>query len=220
MKNDLVTVKNVLFILEQAEKRKITHEEIANIFNCTQEAITTRIKRGSEIKATELRLITKKYPNSKTQLLNKLGFDMPDAVEIVYYDNPKLTNIIKNPAITSIWLDRELVHNKWHKNEKDLRTISMPGDNMNGGIDPIFNGDMLIIDISSTDVQRSGIYAFTTRGETKLFVNILRQRVNGDVEFSHWNPNYDLSVRSAEELKQLDFKIIGRMIKPMELFHD
>lgn len=213
-----------MLILDALKILDISQADMAVALEVTPGAISKRVNSESELKVSEL-LILQNY--FKKDLFGMYALSnpqvnscVPDAVEIVYYDNPKLTNIIKTPEVTSIWLDRELVHNKWHKNERDLRTLSMPGDNMNGGDDPIFNGDMLIIDISSTDVRRSGIYAFTTQGETNLFVNILRQRVDGNIEFSHWNSQYSSSIRTVEELKELDFKIIGRMIKSMELFHD
>ena len=37
------------------------------------------------------------------------------AVEIEYYENPILTDTIKNPAISNILLDKELIHNVWQK---------------------------------------------------------------------------------------------------------
>lgn len=41
-----------------------------------------------------------------------------EAIEIKYYESPNLTNTIKNPAISNIWLNKELIHNVWQKDEK------------------------------------------------------------------------------------------------------
>ena len=42
-----------------------------------------------------------------------------EAIEIKYYESPNLTNTIKNPAISNIWLNKELIHNVWQKDEKN-----------------------------------------------------------------------------------------------------
>lgn len=39
----------------------------------------------------------------------------------------------------------------------------MPGDTMDGGETPIKNKDMLIVDISDTNIQASGIFVYTTK---------------------------------------------------------
>lgn len=137
----------------------------------------------------------------------------PDAVEIIYYENPTLIETIKNPVITSIWLDRELIHDVWHKHEKNLRTLQMPGDTMDGGETPIKNKDMLIVDISDTNIQASGIFVYTTKNGSLIFVNGIKQSPDGTYRFYFRNTGYKEIHYTLEDLEKLGFKVIGRVVK-------
>lgn len=140
-----------------------------------------------------------------------------DAVEIKYLEIPSLMNTIKNPDITSIWLDRELIHNKWRKNEKDLRIIQMPGDTMDNGEYSLKDGDILVIDTTVNNPQRSGIFAYTTQNNTLIFVNGLKQRPDGNVKFYYLNKTYDEVIYRPEQLKEMGFKVIGKLVKNMSI---
>ena len=137
----------------------------------------------------------------------------PDAVEIIYYENPTLIETIKNPVITSIWLDRELIHDVWQKHEKNLRTLQMPGDTMDGGETPIKTKDMLIVDISDTNIQASGIFVYTTKNGSLIFVNGIKQSPDGTYRFYFRNTGYKEIHYTLEDLEKLGFKVIGRVVK-------
>ena len=139
--------------------------------------------------------------------------EIPDAVEIIYYENPTLIETIKNPVITSIWLDRELIHNVWLKNEANLRTLQMPGDTMDGGETPIRNKDMLIVDISDTNIQESGIFVYTTKNGSLIFVNGIKQSPDGTYRFYFRNSSYKEIHYTLDDLEKLGFKVIGRVVK-------
>ncbi len=139
--------------------------------------------------------------------------ETPDAVEIIYYENPTLIETIKNPVITSIWLDRELIHNVWLKDEKNLRTLQMPGDTMDGGETPIKNKDMLIVDISDTNIQASGIFVYTTKNGSLIFINGIKQSPDGTYRFYFRNSSYKEIHYTLDDLEKLGFKVIGRVIK-------
>lgn len=138
-----------------------------------------------------------------------------EAVEIKYYENPNLVSSISNNRGLSLWLDGILVRNIWKKNEKDLRIIQMTGDCMDGSDTPIKNQDMLIIDISANNIMSSGIYAYTTRDDNFIFINGLKQNIDGSVNFYYWNKNYEETLYNLADLKKIDFKVIGRVIKNM-----
>lgn len=138
---------------------------------------------------------------------------VPDAVEIIYYENPTLIETIKNPVITSIWMDRELIHNVWLKNEKNLRTLQMPGDTMDGGETPIKNKDMLIVDISDTNIQASGIFVYTTKNASLIFINGIKQSPDGSYRFYFRNSSYKEIHYTLDDLERLEFKVIGRVVK-------
>ena len=141
----------------------------------------------------------------------------PDAVEIKYYDNPALIETIKNPVVSSIWLDRELVHNIWQRSEDDLRIMQMTGDIMDGGDSPIRNQDMLIIDTTSKDIMHSGVYAYTTIQDSFIFVNGIKQKIDGSVKFNYWNKNYAEVIYNHSDLEKIGFKVLGRVIKNMSI---
>lgn len=135
------------------------------------------------------------------------------AIEIEYYENPILTDTIKNPAISNILLDKELIHNVWQKNENNLKIMQMTGDIMDGGNTPIRNQDILLIDTSIKDVMLSGVYAYTTRNDNFIFVNSIKQKIDGSVNFYSWNPNYKEVIYNLSDLEKINFKVIGRVIK-------
>lgn len=143
-----------------------------------------------------------------------------DAVEIKYYYDEKLANLIKIPEITSIWLDRELVHHVWNKNENDLRCLAMPGDSMNGGNVPLLDGDILIIDTTSTDIRRSGVYAYTTNDDKFLGVNKIILKPDMQVRFDFWNENRQSLVYSPENFKNLKLKVLGKAIRSLSIYKD
>lgn len=136
-----------------------------------------------------------------------------DAVEVVYYENPKLKNIIRNKKVTSVWRDREITHDIWEEDEHTLRAIRMPGDSMDGGTYSIKNNDVLIIDTKDTDTLASGVFAYTTQNDSLLFVSDIKKRMDGSLKFTFWNKDrYPEVTHSPESLAAMNFKVIGRVI--------
>lgn len=196
--------------IEKELKTNITQSEIAKALNVTQMNICKRLSAKSDLKVSEL-LALQEHFNCK---LFKY-FMLPDAVEVVYYSNESYQNLIKSPKITSIWLDRELVHDVWEKDEKVLRCLTMPGASMDGGNNPIQDGTQLIIDTESTDILRSGVYAYiTTAG---LFVNRIKKYANGEVEFIYDNKSFNSIRYGEQELNKIKFTVIGRVIKALNI---
>ncbi len=141
----------------------------------------------------------------------------PDAVEIKYYDDPKVSSTIRSADITNFWLDRELIHNVWKTNEKNLCILKMPGDTMDGGEAPIKNGDLLIIDTSAVNLLCAGIYAYTTMDGNYIFVNILKPRPDGSLKLCYWNNAYDEIIYTKDQLQQLRFNPVGMVLKNMSI---
>jgi len=216
--------------LKQLRKRlKIKQGELANKTGILQQQLS-KYERGENKPSADflIKLIEKTAVNlnwlltgegemfaANLQTNLQTNLKNADAVEIIYYENPNLSDTIKNPAITSIWLDRELVHDIWHKSEKNLRTLQMPGDTMDGSETPIKNKDMLLIDISDRNTQASGIFVCTTREESLIFVNLVKQMPDGSLKFSFKNDKYKEVIYTDNQLKKLGFKVIGRVIKNM-----
>lgn len=119
---------------------------------------------------------------------------------------------IKNPLVTSIMWDREVINGVWQVNEDGLFIIAMPGDKMDGGTQPYRNGDALIIDTDSTDISISGVYFYTTNNNEDVFVNNIRKRFDGTIVLGFTNPKYEDSIVTQEELDAVGFNVVGRVI--------
>ena len=124
---------------------------------------------------------------------------------------------LKNSFSTSDWNDREKINLAWQKNEEDLYIIAMPGDKMDGGIYPLRNGDLLVIDTSQTDISNSGIYFYTTNNNEEVFVNNFRKKFDGSIVLGYSSPKYDDTIVSMEQLEAAGINIVGRVIKNLYL---
>ena len=136
-----------------------------------------------------------------------------EPVEIFYCEG--ITDTWKHPNLTSFNFDKEMIK-IWNRNPANVRVVAMAGDKMDGGSYPYKNRDILLIDTSATDIEKTGAFLFTTRGGEGIYLCNLNQKLNGDVEFSYKNPEYNtepLTTYSLEKLKELDFKVIGRVFK-------
>lgn len=188
-------------------------KDIAEILNLKEGTLKQRINRNSKFKSLEFKILQDYYLNK----INNNSSTVNDKVEIPYYVNDKLTTNLKNPAITSLWFDRELVENIWHTNPESLRIIVMPGDKMNAGAYPLRKNDVLIMDMSDKDVTNSGIFAFTTHGDSYMYVNGVNRKYDNTYRFYFYNQNYPEKVLTEAEVIKADIKIVGRIIKNLTL---
>ncbi len=217
-------IADAIVSLQTHTKKIISQKEIAKVLGISAVALNKRITRQSELKVSEAAKliahygcnILADYKNEDDNVSVFSGYS-ENAIEICYYQNPLLKNTIKNSLIISLWLDRELVRNVWKRDEKELRLIKMPGDGMDGGVLPIRNNDLLIIDTNDNDILSSGIYAYTTNEDNLIFINGIKQKMDGSVKFYYFNQNYNETIYNKEDLENVDFKIIGRIIKNMSV---
>ena len=197
-------------VLEKLTGGTITQATYANLFCVSPPAISKRFDKLSDVTVAELIKACKHFEVNPYDVLDG---KVKDSVEIKYYDNPKVKDIIRHAKINSIWKDRELVHDVWAKDEKYLRVIKMFGDCMRTcSGDSINPCDILIIDTSSTNPVVSGIYAYTTEGQNNIFIAILMQNCDGSITFSYKNKYYDSYTQTKEELEAMQFKIVGKVI--------
>lgn len=207
-----------MFLSQALQIAGINQVEAANILNVTPMAISKRVNKNSELKVSEL---IKLQEATGRNLLEMSSYDVSkrrERVEIKYLTiNPAWDDKLKNPLVTSVWLDRELITNIWRKNPEDLRIVKMIGDRMSGGEYPLNNDDILIVDISEKEIINSGTYIFTTKGNENVFINTVEKKIDGGVRFTFFNKYYPDKVYTLEQLQDLDFKIIGRVIKNLSL---
>jgi hypothetical protein len=197
-------------VLEKLTGDTITQATYANLFCVSPPAISKRFDKLSDVTVVELIKACKHFAVNPCDVVDG---KVKDSVEIKYYENPKVRDIIVHSKLHNIWKDRELVHDIWGKDEKNLRVIKMLGDSMRTcDGDSINPSDILIIDTSLTNPLISGIYAFTTEGQNNIFIAILMQNGDGSITFSYKNKYYESYTRSKEELEEFKFKIIGKVI--------
>ena len=84
---------------------------------------------------------------------------------------------------------------------------------MDGGETPIKNKAMLIVDISDTYIQASGIFVYTTIKGSLIFINGIKQSPDGTYRFYFRNSSYKEIYYTLDDLEKLGFKVIGRVIK-------
>ena len=203
-------IKELITTFEKLTGETITQSVLAETWCLTEAAISKRVKSNLEITVDELIKACRRYDISPCSVL---GGKEKDSVEIKYYENPKVKSIIRHSKIHNIWKDREVVHEIWNKDEKDLRVIKMFGDCMRTGEgDSINPGDVLIIDITSTNPLASGIYAFLSGGQDCIFIARLKKNIDGSITFMYKNNDYDSHTRTKKELEENEFQIIGKVI--------
>lgn len=201
--------------LQKLTHRKANLSEIARALGFGYSTIGNRSSRNSDYSYEEIVKLSEFYD---INLINNTDTNtMNDKVELVYYVDDTLQTNIKTPAITSVWFDRELVENIWRRKPENLRIITMLGDKMNGGAYPLKDDDVLIMDISATDITRDGVYAFTTHGGKYIYINGVNRRYDSFYRFYFYNPNYPEKVLSEEQVKDADIRIIGRIVKNLTL---
>ena len=205
-------IKKLIRSIERCKDENITQKQLAEAWNCGVTSVSQRAGRKSYVTVDELIKACDYFEVPVEQVLLE-ETKIRDVVEIKYYECPKLGNLIKHKKITSVWLDREIVEDVWHKNPQDLRAIKMLGDSMDGVITPIKAGNVLIFDITRTNTLESGIFAYTSGNGETIFVAQIKQTMNSLI-FSVSNPLYEsyTNEKTFEELKQLNFKVIGRYL--------
>lgn len=213
-------ISEILSNLGKCIGKTVTQTEVARVLGMSSVALNKRLTRGSEFKPSELVTLSNHYNCNLFDMYIQNGnlktkglFDNSNYVEIKYYNNTKNSSAVKSKQIANLYLDSNLVHNIWNKDERNLCTLKMPGDSMDGGETPIKNNDMLIVDKLSRDISSSGIYAYTTNDENFIFVNGIMLNVDGSVRVLFYNKKYPEITYTQAELDKVNFKIIGRVIK-------
>lgn len=211
-----MTYQPLINLLHNYTDENITVEKLAEILMIPKSKMGTlyaRIRRNSFFTPLEVKTLVEYYQESRTHD----PATQQDNVEITYYSNPNLVTNIKTSVIKSIWFDRKFAENIWRKNPINLRVMTMLGDKMDSGAYPLRKDDVLIIDISDTDVTKAGVYAFTTHNDTYMFINGINRRFDGAYRFYFYNTIYPEKILTQEDVEKADIKIVGRVVKNLSL---
>ena len=201
------------------KEENIPYAEFANALGLQVCTIQKRIKTGAIISKEEKDRLSEYFNLADMSPLCKNKI-----VKLDYYENEKLTNIIRNPKLEEFYIGTQLLRNIWEiQNVDALKLLAMPGDKMEGG--PlshqlhIRNRDVLLMDTSLTNITFNGIYAYETLGGTKIQVSHVSVNDDGSVRFYYTNPIYEEVFRTPERLKELEFKVVGRIVKNISFLH-
>ena len=214
------TVEQALAHLQNLTNAKITQEEFGKALGTGRANISKRIKNGSYLTLDEIRKLEKYFKaeyfelqSFNTDEIEKYNSMMQgDRIEIKYWN--ELPEELKNPKIASVWFDKEIVENAWGMNADHLCIVPMVGDKMAHFWYPIRNGDMLIVDTSQNYIMGNGVYFATSRNNTRYWIREMQNLINDDVQIKGYAPSGDTTkVFSNEELLNVNFKLIGKVIK-------
>ena len=210
LKIESLTLSNAMAIASLQLNREVARTEIADALEISrQHAHNTKDRTLTEDQVAKIEKALKvNLSPSSTKSASS------EKIEIRYWgEGLPCEGKIKNPRITSMWFDREVINDVWQKDGLDLNIVAMPGDKMDGGDIPFKNGDILVIDKTQTDISISGVYFYTTNNDEDVFVNNFRKRFDGTIVLGYTNSKYEDSIVTIDQLEAAGYKVIGRVIK-------
>lgn len=141
-----------------------------------------------------------------------VGNTLDGSFEIPYWEGIKDFEFARRNDISSMWEDKNFIHSL-NKNCENIRLIRIFNKKMDGGLYPYKENDIAYVDLGETDCRDGGVYLFTTKtgGKKHLFIGMLNPNIDGDTVITYKNAVTLQKTRTPEELKEVNFKIIGRV---------
>lgn len=211
LKIETLTLSNAMALASLQLNREVARVELAEALNITRQ-YANNIK-DKPLTQEQIAMIEKAF-NVDLSPTKSSNANSSEKIELLYWGKGlPCEGKLKNPLVTSMWFDREVINGGWQKDEHNLNIVAMPGDKMDGGDIPFKNGDILIIDRTQTDISISGIYFYTTNNDEDVFVNNFRKRFDGTVVLGYTNSKYEDSIVTIDQLEAAGYKVVGRVIK-------
>lgn len=204
------------------EKLQLTQEAFAEKIGVNKKTIVFWENGKSKISKSKLLTIcnicnlpTDYFKNDVTEnvIYNHLNNDI---IQIPYIE--WLPDEMKNPKYPDV-VSRVMSIDDWGKIDS-LRIVAMNGDSMECYWYRIQNKDVLLIDTSETKVNADGrgVYFATSRNNTKFWVREMMEQLDESIEFRAYTQSEIITkVYTKQQLKDVDFKIIGKVIKNVSL---
>lgn len=190
----------------------LSQEQLGKILGVTKQQIG-RIENGhSNLTEEKKKILLDLYPDlqSNTACAAKIN----DVIKIPYWEG--LPDELKHIEYTYVLAQRASIEQGWNLTPESLCITVMNGDAMENYWYKIRNNDVLIIDTSETKVNANGcgVYFATSRNNSMFWIREMQMLYNGDIEFHSYSPSgTKTKVLTQEQLKESDFKIIGKVIK-------
>lgn len=189
----------------------INQAELGRVIGVSRANINYKKQADVLISDEDVKKIETYYNISLTDN-NIVSFPTADRIEINYWE--QLPDELKNPKIVSCWFDREIIENAWGMSAEHLCIVPMVGDKMSRFWYPIRNGDILIVDTHQDHIMGNGVYFAVSRGNTRFWIREMQILINNDIEFKGYAPSGETTkVFTTKELEEVDFKLIGKVIK-------
>lgn len=215
----------VFSALQNLIKTEINQAELGRVIGVSRANINYKKQANSLISDEDVKKIETHYNVSilpKTlaeRLMEGASFaakvSLPDdAIKIPYWIG--LPDELKHPEYTYVLAQRASIEQGWNLKPEHLCITVMNGDTMENYWYKIRNNDVLIVDTSETRVNAngSGVYFATSRNDTMFWIREMQALYNGDIEFHSYSPSgTKTKVLTQQQLKESDFKIIGKVIK-------
>lgn len=206
---------NVLFErLQNLIKYKPSQTEIGNVLGLAQTAVSGRANRNSNFTDEEIEKIEKHY--NITLLEDGMRalelFPLNGIIKIPYWE--EMPDDLKIPDFNCVTAERNVIKNHWYLNPDTLRIITMVGDKMTDYWYRINDNDILIIDTSHNFIRGNGVYFATSRNNTRLWIREMQALINDDIQIKSFAPSGEVTkVFTPKQLEEVDFKVIGKVIK-------
>ena len=193
--------------LQNFTKRKVTYEEIANIFGVTRSAIQNRVYRKSPLKDYEEELINENYYLKKT-LKNTSS---NDCTEIPVRGNVSASMGYGLTVYDETQTGTYAINNRLAKdlgiNLNKSEIIFAKGDSMEP---TIIGGDSLLVDLARKEVHDGSIYCVRIDGE--LYAKRLQKLPPDKMKVISDNKDkYDPFYIDLSKNIDFDFEIIGEI---------
>lgn len=214
----MITIIELQSTLQKLKNRRVSYTEIGYALGTGRSNISKRVSEGSKIKDYELVKI-EQYFNvdfGKQTTVNNSISKNNDIIQIPYIE--WLPNEMKNPKYPDV-VSRVMSIDDWGKIDS-LRIVAMNGDSMECYWYRIQNKDVLLIDTSETKVNADGrgVYFATSRNNTKFWVREMMEQLDESIEFRAYPQSEIITkVYTKQQLKDVDFRIIGKVIKNVSL---
>lgn len=216
-----MNILEVCSILQLLKKETISFADIGSIIGISRQYVSKM--KNDELDDDKLELIENYYnvklpkhfsieekkSNEETKLKGR-------SYSIQYWQG-ECDDLIKKDGVTDVNADLEIITNEWKAQPENLVFIAMPGEDMNGGVYPFRNKDILIVDTSRNDIHESGIFFCTSHGNTRVYVRRIVEIMTDDiycvttVDNARLEP-YVTKKWTNQQWKQADVKVIGRVI--------
>lgn len=215
----MVKNMNISELQDKLKKLNITisARQISKIWGMDEASFSRKKRLGSEIKYENIiQLEQFLHINLTANNQENVNFTNQDIIKIPYIE--WLPEEMRNPKYPDV-VSRSVSIDNWGQIES-LRIVAMNGNSLENYWYKIQNKDVLLIDTSETKVNADGrgVYFATSQNNTKFWIREMTEQLDGSIEFRAYPKSEIITkVYSKQQLKEVDFRVIGKVIKNVSL---